>query len=43
MKPPRAVLYATKSRPFDRPETSKIAVKVINPYGDGVLKGFRVG
>ena len=38
-----AELYSTKSRPFDRPETGKIAVKVINHYGDEVLKVFRVG
>jgi adenine-specific DNA-methyltransferase len=31
-------LYSTVSRPFDRPETGKIAVKVINHYGDEVLK-----
>jgi hypothetical protein len=31
-----------QSRPFDRPETGKIAVKVINHYGDQVLKVFRV-
>lgn len=31
------------SRPFDRPETGKITVKVINHYGDEVLKGFGVG
>jgi adenine-specific DNA-methyltransferase len=37
-----AELYATKSRPFDQPETGKIAVKVINHYGDEVLKGFGV-
>ncbi|MFZ4792156.1 MAG: hypothetical protein ACOYMW_14915 [Candidatus Competibacteraceae bacterium] len=37
-----AELYSTKSRPFDRPETSKIAVKVINHYGDEVLKVFGV-
>ena len=36
-------LYATKSRPFDRPETGKIAVKVINHYGDEGLKVFGVG
>ena len=32
-----AELYATKSCPFDRPDTGKIAVKVINHYGDEVL------
>ena len=35
-------LYSTKSRPFDRPETGKIAVKVINHYGDEVLKVFGI-
>jgi adenine-specific DNA-methyltransferase len=30
--------YSTVSRPFDPPETGKIAVKVINHYGDEVLK-----
>ncbi len=31
-------LYSTVSRPFDAPDTGKIAVKVINHYGDEVLK-----
>src|SRR5215216_4447902 len=31
-------LYSTVSRPFDAPEEGKIAVKVINHYGDEVLK-----
>jgi adenine-specific DNA-methyltransferase len=31
-------LYSTVSRPFDPPESGKIAVKVINHYGDEVLK-----
>jgi adenine-specific DNA-methyltransferase len=31
-------LYSTVSRPFDVPETGRIAVKVINHYGDEVLK-----
>ncbi len=35
-------LYGTKSRPFDRPSTGKIAIKVINHYGDEVLKVFPV-
>jgi len=35
-------LYSTKSSPFDPPETGKIAVKVINHYGDEVLKVFEV-
>jgi hypothetical protein len=29
--------------PFDVPETGKIAVKVINHYGDEVLKVFEIG
>jgi adenine-specific DNA-methyltransferase len=33
-------LYSTASQPFDRPESGKIAVKVINHYGDEVLKVF---
>ncbi len=37
-----AALYRTTSRPFPRPETGKIAVKVINHYGDEVLKVFDV-
>jgi len=35
--------YSTTSRPFDPPETGKIAVQVINHYGDEVLKVFEVG
>jgi adenine-specific DNA-methyltransferase len=35
-------LYSTTSRPFDPPETGKIAVKVINHYGDEVLKVYSV-
>jgi hypothetical protein len=35
-------LYSTVSRPFDPPQTGKIAVKVINHYGDEVLKVFEV-
>ena len=38
-----AELCSTKSRPFDRPDTCKIAVKVINRYGDEVLKALGVG
>ncbi|NLF69337.1 MAG: site-specific DNA-methyltransferase [Candidatus Anammoximicrobium sp.] len=37
-----SALYSTTSRPFDRPETGKLAVKVINHYGDEVLKVFDV-
>ena len=35
-------LYSTVSRPFDKPETGKFAVKVINHYGDEVLKVFEI-
>ena len=35
-------LYQTVSRPFKKPETGKIAVKVINDYGDEVMKVFEV-
>ena len=35
-------LYTTVSRPFAKPETGKVAVKVINHYGDEVLKVFKV-
>jgi adenine-specific DNA-methyltransferase len=38
-----ASLYATESRPFDVPDTGKIAVKVINDYGDEVMQVFEVG
>jgi adenine-specific DNA-methyltransferase len=37
-----SALYATTSYPFDRPKTGKIAVKVINHYGDEVLKVYGV-
>jgi adenine-specific DNA-methyltransferase len=35
-----SALYSTVSRPFDAPKTGKIAVKVINHYGDEVLKVY---
>jgi adenine-specific DNA-methyltransferase len=35
-------LYQTKSRPFPRPAKGKIAVKVINHYGDEVLQVYEV-
>ena len=35
-------LLAPISRPFAEPETGKIAVKVINDYGDEVMKVFEV-
>ena len=37
-----SALYSTVSRPFERPETGKVAVKVINHYGDEVLKVVEV-
>lgn len=37
-----ADLYKTVSRPFASPDTGKIAVKVINDYGDEVMKVFEV-
>jgi adenine-specific DNA-methyltransferase len=37
-----STLYSTRSRPFPRPEAGKIAVKVINHYGDEVLKVYDV-
>jgi adenine-specific DNA-methyltransferase len=35
-------LYSTVSRPFPQPTTGKIAVKVINHYGDEVMKVYSV-
>jgi adenine-specific DNA-methyltransferase len=37
-----STLYSTTSRPFPKPESGKIAIKVINHYGDEVLKVFEV-
>jgi len=37
-----SALYSTTSRPFEPPATGRIAVKVINHYGDEVLKVFAV-
>jgi adenine-specific DNA-methyltransferase len=37
-----SALYSTVSRPFDPPKTGKIAIKVINHYGDEVLKVYSV-
>ena len=34
-------LHSDLSRPFDRPESGRIAVKVINHLGDEVMKVFR--
>ncbi|MGO9097836.1 MAG: DNA methyltransferase [Bryobacteraceae bacterium] len=35
-----SAIYSTTSRPFPKPKTGRIAVKVINHYGDEVLKVF---
>ena len=35
-----SALYSTTSRPFDPPKTGKIAIKVINHYGDEVLRVY---
>ena len=37
-----ATLYSDTSRPFLRPESGRIAVKVINHFGDEVMKVFGV-
>ena len=37
-----ATLHSDTSRPFGKPESGRIAVKVINHLGDEVLKVFRV-
>ena len=37
-----ATLYRDTSRPFPRPTRGRIAVKVINHFGDEVMKVFRV-
>ena len=38
-----ATLYSDISRPFPKPESGRIAVKVINHLGDEVMKVFRSG
>jgi adenine-specific DNA-methyltransferase len=35
-----SALYSTACYPFDAPKSGKIAVKVINHYGDEVLKMY---
>jgi adenine-specific DNA-methyltransferase len=35
-------LMRDTSRPFDKPKSGRIAVKVINHLGDEVMKVFRV-
>ena len=37
-----ATLNSDTSRPFDKPESGRIAVKVINHFGDEVMKVFSV-
>lgn len=37
-----SMLYRTESIPFEKPKGGKIAVKVINDYGDEVLKVYEV-
>lgn len=37
-----ASVYATVSRPFAKPKSGKIAIKVINDYGDEVLKVYTI-
>lgn len=37
-----STLYSAESRPFDRPAGGAIAVKVINHFGDEVMKVYRV-
>lgn len=38
-----ATLYGDTSRPFAKPQSGRIAVKVINHLGDEVMKVFKVG
>ncbi len=38
-----ATLYRTESRRFPVPKSGRIAVKVINHYGDEVMRVFAVG
>jgi adenine-specific DNA-methyltransferase len=37
-----STLYATTSRPFPKPTSGSIAVKVINHYGDEIMKVYQV-
>ena len=37
-----ATLYRDTSRPFPRPDTGRIAIKVINHFGDEVMKVFGI-
>ncbi len=38
-----STLHSDTLRPFDKPKSGRIAVKVINHLGDEVMKVFRVG
>jgi adenine-specific DNA-methyltransferase len=38
-----STLHRNVSRPFEKPESGRIAIKVINHLGDEVMKVFRVG
>ena len=38
-----SALYSTESRPFPPPKSGRIAVKVINHYGDEAMRVFQVG
>ena len=38
-----ASLYRAESRPFPPPASGRIAIKVINHYGDEVVRVFRIG
>lgn len=35
-------VYSTVSRPFGPPKTGKIAIKIINHYGDEILKVYSI-
>jgi len=37
-----SALYSTTSYPFEKPKSGKIAVKVINHYGDEILKVYSI-
>jgi adenine-specific DNA-methyltransferase len=37
-----ATLHSDTSRPFDKPKSGRIAIKVINHLGDEVMKVFKV-
>ena len=39
---PLSAFRSETSRPFAKPTSGRIAVKVINHLGDEVMKGFRI-